>query len=493
MIRHLMISALCASTAMAQWDDMPAEHIPGQAVVHAPHPQILDDLIESLELILGENTVTIIQEIPNIGVYTIAYPPEPDGNSEQEMRDVFDDMVDEGDLYFGEPVYVVDSAAGQTDSLWVSGLGIDYDGYLNQYGVDLLGLDDVSSFSKGQGVLIGVVDTGIDDTHPAITGFVSPFGANFVYQFQPPNDSSNGIDDDLDGLTDELAGHGTFITGLAHLAAPESRFLPVTVLNDDGVGTTNVVAQGIEYAVSQGAHVILLALGTEVRSNAIAAAVKYATFQGATVVAPVGNGNTLQCLFPAAETEVIAVGGSDHDDLFGDFSNYHPSIEICAPGSYRIDAGAPVPQHCVIGPRPGGGYWTAEGTSFSSAFSAGVAALVRAQHPEWPDNSNLLEDIWIEMTRLLSESTVDIVIASPVLSRPRVDAITATNPGPRAPIPGDLNGDNIVGSADLGLLLAAWESPLPTNGKLHLADINMDFAVGPRDLGLLLSLWSNAP
>ena len=186
MIRHLLISALCASTAMAQWDDIPAAHIPGQAVVHAPHPEILDTLIESLELILGENTVTIIQEIPNIGVYTIAYPIEPDGNSEQEMRDVFDDMVEDGDLYFGEPVYLVDSAAGQTDSLWVSGVGIDYEGYLNQYAVDLLGLDDVSSSSKGQGVLIGVVDTGIDDTHPAITGFVSPFGANFVYQLQTP-------------------------------------------------------------------------------------------------------------------------------------------------------------------------------------------------------------------------------------------------------------------------------------------------------------------
>ena len=91
------------------------------------------------------------------------------------------------------------------------------------------------------------------------------------------------------------------------------------------------------------------------------------------------------------------------------------------------------------------------------------------------------------------KSTVDIVIASPVNSRPRVDAVTATNPGPRAPIPGDINGDNIVGPADLGLLLAGWDSPLPTNGELHLADINMDFAVGPRDLGLLLSLWSNPP
>lgn len=493
MIRYLLVSALFASSAIAQWDDVPAAQVDGLTVLHAQSPAAVDDLISSLEDVLGENTVSVVRSIPNIGAYTIQYPPELPADTAESVREIFDGMVEDGDLYFGEPVLVVDSASGQTDSLWVSGMGIDRDGYLEQYAVDLLGLGNIGPLSKGQGVLIGVVDTGIDHTHPAIEGYVSPNGANFVYELQPPNDSSNGFDDDLDGLTDELSGHGTFITGLAHLAAPESRYLPVTVLNDDGVGTTDVVAQGIEYATSQGAHIILVALGTEIRSNVIAAAVKYATNNGSVVIAPVGNGNSHQCLFPAAEIDVIAVGGSDHDDIFGSFSNYHSAIDFCAPGSYKMDAGAPVPQHCVIGPRPGGEYWTAQGTSFSTAFSAGVAALVRAQHPEWPDSNTMKDEIWSEVLQLLSVSPVDIMIGPPVSARPRIHAISATSPGPRAPMPGDLDGDFIVGASDLGLLLSDWKAPLPTNGELHLSDINIDFEVGPADLGLLLSLWRNGP
>ena len=491
MIRHLLISTILASSAAAQWDDVPAERIEGLAVVHAPDPEALEVLINAMENILGANSVSVIREIPNLGIYTLQYPPEFRDDDEQEVRDVIDDMVNEGDLYFAEPVLLVDTAEGQTDSLWVSGLGIDREGYLNQYAVDLVGFGGLESVSQGQGVLVGVVDTGIDDTHDAVNGHISPHGANFVYQFQPPNDSSNGFDDDLDGLVDEMSGHGTFITGLARLTAPQSRFLPVTVLNDEGVGSTDVVAQGIEYAASQGCHVILVALGTNLRSSAVTSAVKYAVANGATVIAPVGNGNTFQCLFPAADQEVIAVGGSDHDDFFAEFSNYHPSINLCAPGSYHIDSGAPVPGNCVIGPRPGGGYWTAEGTSFSTAFAAGVAALVRAQHPEWPDSLTPPEEIWSKISTLLGNSLVQVDIGPQMFTRPRLDATAATSFGPIAPIAGDIDADGIVGSADLGLLLAAWGSELPTNGKLHLTDINMDFTVGPADLGMLLSLWSN--
>jgi len=91
----------------------------------------------------------------------------------------------------------------------------------------------------------------------------------------------------------------------------------------------------------------------------------------------------------------------------------------------------------------------------------------------------------------MTNSPVQIQIGPQIFTRPRVDAQSATSFGPRAPIPGDLDHDGVVGPADLGLLLAAWEAPLPTDGRLHLADIDIDFTVGSSDLGLLLSLWSN--
>ena len=488
-----LIPLLIVSTGMAQWDETEAENIvPGQAMFHEFRPGAMPELLEDMNSITGGDC-SVIGSIPALDCYMVGYSTDLTAKEANGLRALFDAYVDNNLLYWAIPNTRIDSADGQTGSLWVSDVGIDLNGYQNQYAVDLLGLPSTPSMSQGEGVLVSILDTGVDGTHPAMADFVAPYGVNLVNPLSPPDDSSNGIDDDGDSDIDELAGHGTFVAGLVRLVAPMARILPVTVLNDDGVGSAGIVAQGVVYAVDQGSHVIVLALGTQYQSMAITDAVAYATSKGVIVVAPVGNGGSPSCLYPAAEPTVLAIGGSDHLDDFGSYSNYNESIRFCAPGSSTLGGGTPIAEECVIGPRPGGNYFAAEGTSFSTAFAGGVAALIRAQHPEWPGLPSNAATVWEQVALIIDASPFSVSMEAPINSRPRADASDSVLGGPPAPTLGDLNADSWVDAGDLGLLLAAWASPLPTDGSLHLSDINIDFSVGADDLGLLLAAWDPAP
>ena len=488
----LLTPLLLATTALAQWDDVSAELVAGQVVVY----EDTEDSLESLIIAMNEITdggCSLFQEIPQLGVTTIQFPHDLSPPVAVELRTLFEDYVADGSLYWATPNLLADSGEGQTGSLWVSGIGIDFDGFVNQYAGPLLGLPAARPYSKGEGVLVSVIDTGVDSSHPVLMGQVSPLGINLVYSLQEPNDSSNGIDDDGDTLIDELWGHGTFIAGLIHLVAPKARILPVTVLNDDGVGDTSTIAAGIVYSADNGAHVISLALGTDVRSLVVAAAIDYAVGKGITIISPVGNDGGPESLYPAAEGNVHGVGGSDHLDTYGWYSNINEAIRYCAPGSSTLGGGNPVASQCIIGPRPGGNFYAAEGTSFATAFATGIAALVRAQHPEWPTVADPIGTLWYRVGAVIDASPFSVSIAAPVHTRPRADAAACVLAGPVVPPLGDLDGDGYVSGSDLGLLLAAWNAPLPTNGTLHLADLNIDFAVSGADLGLLLAEWNPAP
>ena len=491
MIRPLLLSLLVTGIALGGDEPVEEAAIPGQTIVKSDSEDVILDLLDSIEDITGTDSASVLNRIPNLNLYIIDYPFDIPPQDTDEIEQRIQDAIDDGQLEWGEANLTVDNANGQTDSLWVSGLGIDENGFRNQYALELLDIDTAHQSSQGEGVLVAIIDTGVDTTHPAIANCISPNGYNFINQLLSPNDAANKLDDDNDGLIDEMVGHGTFLAGLVNLVAPNSRFLPVTVLNSDGVGSSATVAQGITYAVDQGAQVLLLALGTQARTETIASAVEYARSNGATVVSPVGNGGKIHSLHPASEPTVISVGGSTHLDELGDYSNDHEAIDVCGPGSSEIINGTPTPNRCVIGPRPGGGYFAAEGTSFSTAFVAGTAALIRAQHPEWPNSSIPRKQISNQVAGTLVNSTINVNLPLNNQLRPRIHASEATGFGYPVPSQCDLNGDGKVNSADLGLALASWGDEYRPTGGLHLSDINCDFKVYADDIGLILSSWSN--
>jgi type VII secretion-associated serine protease mycosin len=221
-------------------------------------------------------------------------------------------------------------------------------------------------FATGAAVTVAVLDSGVDADHPDLRGQVLP-GADFV-----------------DGSTDgryDFVGHGTTVaaliaghddrTGVVGVA-PNARILPVRVLDaQNRYADSTLVADGLRWAVDQGADVVNLSLGGTDPSDALGKAVRYAIAHDVVVVACTGNvhpGEPERVWYPARDNGVIAVAGMTGDSLWSG-SITGPQTVLTAPA---VD---------MVGARPGG-YWRVEGTSFAAPLVAAAAALVRSRWPE---------------------------------------------------------------------------------------------------------------
>lgn len=221
--------------------------------------------------------------------------------------------------------------------------------------------------SQGEGVLVAVADTGVDDRHGELAGAVVA-GKEF-------GEGASG-----DGRAD-TDGHGTAMAGLIAGRglpsgagvlgiAPKATILPVQTIHGDFGGAPTALAAGIAWAVSRGARVICIAAGTseypEMR-QAIDSALR------ADVVIVAGAGNTPKdtgVAFPARLPGVLAVGGTDRAGNHAPISATGPELALVAPAVDIISTGA------------FGKYVTSQGTSNATAIVAGVVALVRAKYPD---------------------------------------------------------------------------------------------------------------
>ncbi len=233
--------------------------------------------------------------------------------------------------------------------------------------------------STGDGVIVAVLDSGVDASHPDLVGQVLP-GADFV-------------DGSTDGRTDPV-GHGTTVAaliagrsddgnGVAGLA-PKARILPVRVLDKDNrYDDASTVAEGLRWAVDHGARVVNMSLGGTVRSTALAEAISYAYAHDVVVVACTGNvtpEDATTVWYPAREPGVVAVSGL--------VQNSTALWSGALTGSETVLA---APAVNLIGARPGG-YWKVQGTSFASPLVAATAALVRAKWPKM-NSANVINQL----------------------------------------------------------------------------------------------------
>ena len=240
--------------------------------------------------------------------------------------------------------------------------------------------------SRGHGVTVGVLDTGVDAGAADLSGSVRA-GPDYTRGadpdgYQPPH---------LHGtfIASLIAGHGSGPgqAGGVIGVAPAARVLSVRVILDDqepGVGPYNTnprfadaIGQGIRYAASHGAGVINMSLGSAEPSRAMQAALAYAASRGVLVVASAGNSGAPGPAFtpysyPASFTGVVSVAAVNDSGVRAPFSDRNSSVVLSAPGVNVIGAG------------PGGSYLQASGTSPASAFVAGVAALIRSAYPQLP-------------------------------------------------------------------------------------------------------------
>lgn len=297
----------------------------------------------------------------------------PEGREGFEDDDAAFAHDSEPDVISAEPDALLGAPEGTQSNALILGSEYGRADFANQPALASIRAAAAQRRASGAGVVVAVLDTGVDAAHEALAGHVLA-GRDFVSGDDDPSEETNGIDDDGDGATDEGFGHGTFVAGLVLAVAPEAQVLPVRVLDTDARGTASGIAAAIEWAVAQGADVVNLSLATGARSGVLADAVRYALGNGAVVVAATGNGaDPAAVAFPAAVGGVVAVTSTDASGAPADFANGGTATTLAAPGDALL---GPVPPNAQ-----GASYGVWSGTSFSSALASGGAALLLDANP----------------------------------------------------------------------------------------------------------------
>jgi subtilisin family serine protease len=223
-----------------------------------------------------------------------------------------------------------------------------------------MSIPDAWDYSTGDdSIIVAVVDSGVDFSHPDLAGKLLSTGYDFV------NDDNDPSDD---------YGHGTVVAGIiaananngAGIAgASNGKILPIKVLNAQGKGFASDIAEGIKYAADNGADIINLSCGTAFYSKAVEDAVNYAYDAGIVVIASTGNtGSAIE--YPAACKNAIAVGAVTASKEYASYSCYGSAIDLVAVGSGVAS---------TTNKQGRSTYVTATGTSFSAPFVSALAVL----------------------------------------------------------------------------------------------------------------------
>ncbi len=266
---------------------------------------------------------------------------------------------------------------------------------VSAYALDAIGLPAAHRLSTGDGVVVAVLDTGVQLDHPALSSWLVP-GRDVVQGDGLPADTSNGLDDDGDGTIDEGAGHGTHVAGIVHQVAPGARIMPVRVLDDEGSGSLWQAAEGILWAASHGAQVINTSFGTHGSAGVLKDAVAQVTAGGVLVVGAAGNDGKDRTMYPAAADGALAVASVGPGDVASTFTNRGRWIDVSAPGETIHSAFA----------FPAGSWAANSGTSMATPFVTGEAALVLARRPAATP---------AEVTRVITSTAVPVDAANPRL------------------------------------------------------------------------------
>ncbi len=229
----------------------------------------------------------------------------------------------------------------------------------------------------GKGVLVGIVDTGIDPTHPDLAGRVKA-SKDMTGEGDVDN---NGHGTHVAGI---VGGNGTASQGKYRGVAYECDYVVAKVLRGDGSGLMSDVIAGLEYVVDQGVKVINLSLGGGTANDgtdALSVACDNAVDEGIIVCVAAGNAGPgpKTCGSPACARKVITIGATDKQDGIANYSSRGPTADgrvkpdVCFPGSSITSARA---KNTSMGVPVNDFYTTASGTSMATPHATGTCALL---------------------------------------------------------------------------------------------------------------------
>ena len=303
-----------------------------------------------------------------------------------------------------------------------------------QYWIAEYGIDRAWSITRGAGVRIAIIDTGIDGSHQDLLGAVA--GGTDVSGLGSSNGQTPVGSDRRHGtMVASLAGgRGNNGTDGVIGSAPEAQLLSVSMSFGGGdVSPDDQIAKAVRWAVDNGADVISLSLTRNTRDwpESWDRAFSYAAANDVVVIAAAGNrgSGTVAVGAPATMPGVLTVGGVTREGLASDTAS-----------AQGITIGVMAPSEGLVGAIPGGNYVSWSGTSGATPIVAGIVALVRAAHPNL-DAANVINRVLVT-ARPASDTTPD-----PLYGYGLVDAYAALT----ADVP--LVSANPLGSIDDWIVL----------------------------------------
>ena len=278
--------------------------------------------------------------------------------------------------------------------------------YPDLWGIKKVNCEQAWDLAQGEGVVVAVIDTGIDHTHPDLA-------ANMWANID--DIPGNGIDDDGNGYVDDVRGwnfcnstnnpmddhgHGTHCAGtIAGVGnntigvigvAPRARIMALKFLDAGGSGTSENGALAMRYAAANGARVLSNSWGADgVTSDpTIESAIDYARSMGCVVVVAGGNSNhDVASASPACYAPAVTVAALDYQDRKAYFSNFGAGVDVSAPGIDILSLRAGSTDMYGDGSHVVGSiYYRASGTSMACPHVSGAVAEIMSYHPSWTNN-----------------------------------------------------------------------------------------------------------
>jgi subtilisin family serine protease len=219
--------------------------------------------------------------------------------------------------------------------------------------------------STGRGVRVAIVDSGVEHDHPAVGASVR---GGVVVEYD--DSAEDGVRIEPEDRARDVAGHGTACAGIIHALAPEAEIYSVRVLGSDMKGRAIQFANGLEWAVHNGMHVVNLSLSTSLREyyGLFHELADEAYFANVLLVSAVNNVFTAS--YPSLYSSVISVAAHEGRDPLVYYCNPSPPVEF---GALGIDVRVAWNDKQYI---------TCTGNSFAAPHIAGLVTRIREKHPD---------------------------------------------------------------------------------------------------------------